>query len=240
MKKLIRKIILIILTIVILLGIYIFARGYSIYKKMINKVSLEDKIKQIQTSENFVPYEEMPDDYINAVIAVEDHRFRDHGAFDIIAITRALTSNLRQKNLVEGGSTITQQVAKNLYFMEKDTMDDSIYRKVAELLMGAQIEKNYSKEDIFELYVNNIYFGDGYYNLKDAADGYFDKEPIDMNLYECTLLAGIPNAPSVYSPNVNPELSKKRHEKVIRSMVKYNYLTQEEADKINLNEYYEE
>ena len=80
--------------------------------------------------------------------------------------------------------------------------------------------------------MNTIYFGDGYYGIKEAANGYLNKEPIDMNLYECTMLAGVPNAPSVYAPTVNPELTKKRQEKVISSMVEYGYLTKEQADKI--------
>lgn len=239
MKKIIRKTVLIILTLIIILTIYIFGRGYILYKKVTKNISLADSINNIKTSEKFVSWNEMPDDYKNAVIAVEDHRFYEHGAVDFIAIARALTSNFIQKEFAEGGSTITQQVVKNLYFMDSNTKEDSLDRKIAEIIIGAQIEKSCSKEEIFELYVNNIYFGDGYYCLKDATKGYFDKNPIDMNLYESTLLAGIPNAPSVYSPNVNPELSKQRQQKVISSMVKYGYLTQEKADSINLNEYYE-
>ena len=89
-----------------------------------------------------------------------------------------------------------------------------------------------SKEEIFELYVNTIYFGDGYYNVYDACHGYFNKEVQDMDLYECTLLAGIPNAPSVYAPTKNPELAKQRQEQVLKKMVKYNFITQKEADNI--------
>lgn len=239
MKKIIKFILISIIAIVLIVVTYAVGSGYILYKKTIKTMSLQDKVTQIQQADYFVNIDEIPEDYINAVIAVEDHRFEEHGAVDLIAIARALTSDIKNKELVEGGSTITQQVVKNLYFMEKDTKSDSLDRKIAEIIMGIELEKNYSKDEIFELYANNIYFGDGYYCLKDAANGYFDKEPSEMNRYECTLLAGIPNAPSVYSPNVNPELSKKRHEKVIRAMVKYGYLTQEEADEINLDEYYE-
>lgn len=237
MKKLIKKILIITFAIVLTIGIYIFANGYILYKEKIKEISITDKVIQIQQSENFVSINKIPETYKNAVIAVEDHRFYEHGAIDIIAIGRALTANIRNKELVEGGSTITQQVAKNLYFME--TTNDSIDRKIAEILISIKLENEYSKDEIFELYINNIYYGDGYYCIKDATKGYFDKLPCEMNLYECTLLAGIPNAPSVYSPNVNPNLSKKRQEKVIKSMVEYGYLTQEDANKINLNEYYE-
>lgn len=239
MKRIVKFIFLVIITIILIAGIYIGTSGYVFYRKTIKTMSLTDKVTQIQQSDYFVSINEMPEYYKDAVIAVEDHRFEEHGAVDLIAIGRALTSNVKNKDLVEGGSTITQQVVKNLYFMEEDTKSDSLDRKIAEIIIGIELEKKYSKDQIFELYANNIYFGDGYYNIKDAAKGYFDKEPSEMNLYECTLLAGIPNAPSVYSPNVNPELSKKRHAKVLRSMVKYGYLTQEEADSVNLNEYYE-
>lgn len=232
MKKLTRKLILALITVLVLISIYIWGRGFLLYKKVSKNKNLSNSINQIKTSEKFVSWDEMPQYYKDAVIAVEDHRFYEHGTVDFIAIARALTSNFKQKDLAEGGSTITQQVVKNLYFMESNTKNDSLDRKIAEIIIGIQLEKNYSKEEIFELYVNNIYFGDGYYCLKDAAKGYFNKEPKDMTLYESTLLAGIPNAPSVYSPNVNPELSKQRQKKVISSMVKYGYLTQEEAEKI--------
>lgn len=239
MKKLIKLIVLIIISVLLVIGIYVFANGYILYKQVTEEMSIIDKVTQIQQSDYFISIDEMPENYKNAVIAVEDHRFEQHGTIDVIAIGRALVSNFRNKDLVEGGSTITQQVAKNLYFMEEDTKNDSLDRKIAEILIGMQLEKKYSKDEIFELYVNNIYFGDGYYCLKDATQGYFNKQPLEMNLYECTLLAGIPNAPSVYSPNVNPELSKSRHRKVIKMMVKYGYLTEDEASKINLNDYYE-
>ena len=239
MKKIIKIVLISIVAIILTVAIYISASGYLFYRKTVKSSSLADKVTEIRQADYFVPINEIPKDYKDAVIAVEDHRFEEHGAVDLIAIGRALTSNVKNKDLVEGGSTITQQVVKNLYFMEEDTKSDSLDRKIAEVIIGIDLEKNYSKDEIFELYANNIYFGDGYYNLKDAAKGYFNKEPSEMNLYECTLLAGIPNAPSVYSPNVNPELSKKRHAKVLRSMVKYGYLTQEEADAVNLNEYYE-
>ena len=237
MKKVVKKLVVIIIAIIVTICTYIFANGYILYKQTIKEVSISDKVEQIRQSEKFVSINEIPETYKNAVIAVEDHRYKEHGAIDVIAIGRALVSNAKNKELVEGGTTITQQVAKNLYFMEN--LNDSIDRKIAEILISIKLEKSYSKDEILELYINDIYYGDGYYCIKDACEGYFKKLPSEMNLYECTLLAGIPNAPSVYSPNVNPTLSKKRQEKVIKSMVEYGYLTQDEADAINLNEYYE-
>ena len=229
--KILKKFLLFILITILIILALIGLQGYNLYNSAISQVSLSDKVNEIRNNENFVKYSDLPDDLVNATIAVEDHRFRDHGAIDIVSIGRAIFSNIKAQNLVEGGSTITQQVAKNLYFMENT---DDISRKVAELIMSYHLEKNYSKEDIFELYVNTIYYGNGYYGIKDASNGYLKKEPKDLTLDESTMLAGIPNAPSVYAPTVNIDLCKKRQAKVIRSMVKYGYISQDEADKIQL------
>ena len=165
--------------------------------------------------------------YKNAVVAVEDHRFYDHGAIDIIAIGRAIFIIFKQWDFVEGGSTITQQTAKNLYFIE-DT--DVVSRKVAEIILGFQMEKEYSKDQILELYINTIYFGDGYYGIKEACEGYLGKAPQDMTLYDATMLAGIPNAPSAYAPTVNFEYTCSRQKKVVSSMAEYGYLSEDEAN----------
>lgn len=227
--KFIKKLLLIILVIVIIVGSIIFLNGYKLYKTTLDNLSLSDKITQIKNEENYVYISDVPDYYTNAIIAVEDHRFKNHGAIDIIAILRATVSNIQAKEFNEGGSTITQQVAKNLYFISED---DVISRKIAEALVAFDLEKNYSKDDILEFYINTIYFGEGYYGIKEASNGYYKKEPKDMNLDEATMLAGVPNAPSVYAPTINPDLAKSRQNKVIRSMVEYGYLSQEEANKV--------
>lgn len=227
--KFIKKLLLIILVIVIIVGSIIFLNGYKLYKTTLDNLSLSDKITQIKNNENYVYIGDVPDYYTNAIIAVEDHRFKNHGAIDIIAILRATVSNIQAKEFNEGGSTITQQVAKNLYFISED---DVISRKIAEALVAFDLEKNYSKDDILEFYINTIYFGEGYYGIKEASNGYYKKEPKDINLDEATMLAGVPNAPSVYAPTINPDLAKSRQNKVIRSMVEYGYLSQEEANKV--------
>ena len=165
---------------------------------------------------------------INAVIAVEDRRFYKHNGIDPISIGRAIITDIKEMSLAEGGSTITQQVAKNNLF----TQEKKATRKIAEMFAARDIEKMCSKNEIFELYVNTSYFGDGYYCVKDAAEGYFDKAPKDMDLYECTLLAGIPNAPSVYAPTKNPELAKQRQAQVLKKMIDNGYLTESEAKDI--------
>ena len=131
-------------------------------------------------------------------------------------------------SLVEGGSGITQQLCKNLYF----TQEKKFSRKIAEVFLSFQFEKLYTKDEILELYVNSIFFGNNYYCVKEASLGYFGKLPKDMNDYESTLLAGIPNAPSAYALTKNPELAHQRQKRVLEKMVKYKYLTEKEAKAI--------
>ena len=226
--KIIIKILFILLLILTSIALLYIGNGYNMYKTAIEEMSIEDKVKEIQSKENYTKISELPQMYINAVISVEDHRFYDHGGIDIIAIGRAAINDIKAMSFVEGGSTITQQLSKNIYF----TQEKKIERKIAGVFMAFEIEKRYEKDFILELYLNTSYFGDGYYTVKEAAQGYFGKEPKDMTDSECILLAGIPNAPSAYSPTKNPELAKQRQKQVINKMIKYKYLTQEEANQI--------
>ena len=227
MKKIL-KVLLVLLLIGISLSLLVIGNGYNMYKEAIDKISIEDKVKEIQGKENYTKISELPQMYINAVISVEDHRFYKHPGIDIIAIGRAVVNDIKAMSFVEGGSTITQQLAKNIYF----TQEKKIERKIAEVFMAFEIEKRYNKNEILELYLNTSYFGDGYYTVKEASRGYFGKDPMGMSNSECIMLAGIPNAPSVYAPTKNPELAKQRQKQVIEKMIKNKYLTQEEADKI--------
>ena len=227
MKKIL-KVLLVLVLIGISLSLLVIGNGYNMDKEAIDKISIEDKVKEIQSKENYTKVSELPQMYINAVISVEDHRFYKHPGIDIIAIGRAVVNDIKAMSLVEGGSTITQQLAKNIYF----TQEKKFERKIAEVFMAFEIEKRYNKNEILELYLNTSYFGDGYYTVKEASRGYFGKKPMEMSDSECIMLAGIPNAPSVYAPTKNPELAKQRQKRVIEKMIKNKYLTQEEADKI--------
>lgn len=223
-----RIITFIVFVIIAILAVFVYD-GYELYKESITETSIEKKIEEIKNENpNYIEFENLPKDYINAIVAVEDRRYFEHNGIDLISITRAIVKDIQTMSLVEGGSTITQQLAKNTYFTQRKELT----RKIAEVFMAFEYEKACTKEEILELYVNTIYFGDGYYCVYDAAKGYFDKEPKEMNLYESTLLAGIPNAPSVYAPTKNPELAKERQAQVLNKMVKYNYLSQEEADNV--------
>lgn len=230
--KVIKKIVIIIVIICSIIVGYFGVKGYNMYKEAIDKMSLETKISQIKSKENYTKLEEVPSIYINAVIAVEDHRFYKHNGIDIIAIGRAAFNDIKQMKYVEGGSTITQQLAKNIYF----TQEKKIERKFAEVFMAFKIEKECSKNEILELYINTSFYGDNCYTVKEASKHYFNKEPINMNKYECVMLAGVPNAPSVYSPTKNFELAKKRQGQVLNKMIEYKYLTKEEAENIKNKE----
>ena len=228
--KIFKRIIITLFVLIVVAGLGVGMYGYTLYEDKLDEQPLADKVNDVKIDVNFVSINEVSDDYINAIIAVEDHRYYDHGAIDIIGLGRALFTNIKNGEMQEGGSTITQQVAKNLYFIE----DDNVFRrKIAEMFMAIDIENNYDKEDILELYINTIYFGDGYYGIKEACAGYLNKEPKDMTLAESTMMAGVPNAPSVYAPTANKELCKQRQNKVISSMVEYGYISQEEADSID-------
>lgn len=226
--KIAKKILLFILIAIILILTVFCIIGYSTYSSALKDEPLLTKIDSITSKDNFVKFSDLSEDYRNAVIAVEDHRFYDHGPVDFIAIARALYVNLTNWELREGGSTITQQVAKNVIFSQEETFT----RKLGEIFAAYDLEKNYSKNEIFELYVNTSYFGDGYYGIYDASMGYYNKEPKDLTLDEASMLAGVPNAPSVYAPTVNPDLAKERQEHVLDKMLEYGYITQEEANSV--------
>ena len=226
--KFFKKLIIAIILLFIVICSFGLIIGYSTYQKALKDTPLLTRVSSVTSDEHFTKFSDMSAYYRNAVISVEDHRFYDHGPIDVIALGRAIFTNVKNRELQEGGSTITQQVAKNLILSQ----EKSWVRKVAEIFAAYDLEKNYSKNEIFELYVNTAYFGDGYYGIYAASYGYYNKAPKDLNLDESTMLAGVPNAPSVYSPSVNPDLAKKRQYHVINTMIEYGYITTEEANSI--------
>ena len=228
MKKLLKKLLIILLLFFIVTASILFIIGFGYYSNTLKEKPLITRVEEVTSKEHYTSFDKLPENYINAVIAVEDHRYYEHGAIDPIGIARAFYTNIRDCEFDEGGSTITQQVAKNVVFNQ----DKTLIRKLGEIFAAYDLEKNYSKNEIFALYVNSSYFGDGYYCIYDASMGYYNKKPKDLTLSEASMLAGIPNAPSVYSPTVNPDLAKKRQKHVLNKMVEYGYITQEEADSI--------
>lgn len=214
MFKLMRKLICILLVAIISVCGLFTILGYGESRKLLNEKPISAAVSEIRSKEHFTPAFHLPSLYTDAVVAAEDHRFRVHFGIDPLGIARALMVDFREKELKEGGSTITQQLVKNIYFPS----NRDLIKKIAEAFIAVKMERELSKDEILELYVNNIYFGDGYYCVYDAAMGYFNKTPDQMNGYECTMLAGIPNAPSVYAPTKNPDLAEQRRKIVIRKM----------------------
>lgn len=226
--KFIKRLIFTILLIIIIVISVIVYLGHSMYKEALDKINIQDRIQEIKNNESYLTIDNIPDDFKHAIVAVEDHRFYTHSGIDLITTTRSMLQNIKEKDIVAGGSTITQQTGRLLYF----TQEQRFTRKVAELFVAFDLEKNYSKDEILELYCNMIYYGDGYHGIKEASNGYFKKDPKDLTLAEASLLAGLPNAPSAYSPTKNKKLAHKRQSVVLTQMVKYEYITEEQKQEI--------
>lgn len=229
MKKIFKKLIQVVLLVFVVFALAITTVGYSEYKRVTDEISVHDKVLEIQKTEAYVTYDDIAPLFVKAIIATEDARYpyRD-SPLDFIAIVRALRTNLRSHHLQEGGSTIPQQLAKNMYFDHSA----SLTRKVSEYLIARQIMKNYDKEEIIALYASIIYFGDGYYGIEEASQGYFSVSAKDLNPFQATLLAGLPQAPSIYQLSTNYEGALKRQEHVLKRMLHEKYLSQMEVDLI--------
>src|SRR6056297_3262455 len=160
------------------------------------------------------PLDRMPENLINAFIAAEDARFYAHEGIDFHSIIRAFFKNLEAGRIVQGGSTITQQVTRSFFL----TSERSYSRKIKEAILAYRIDKRLSKEQILFLYLNQIYLGHGAYGVEAAAESYFGKPAKDMSIAECAMLAGLPQAPSRYSPFKNRELAKQRQIYVLNRM----------------------
>src|SRR5215213_9360818 len=170
-------------------------------------------------------FEEIPPNVQNAILAVEDARFFEHKGIDPVRIAGAVWKNVTTGSR-EGGSTLTQQLAKRLFL----TPEQSYTRKVNEWVVALQIERYYTKQQIMEMYVNNIFLGAGSYGFEAAAETYFGKQAKDLSVEEAALLAGIPKAPSQLSPTVSMERAKDRRDLVIQLMANNDFITQGEAD----------
>src|SRR5256885_234905 len=176
----------------------------------------------------FVPLAHIPQTLRDAVIATEDRRFYSHFGVDPIGVARAVWQNYRRGRIVEGGSTITQQLTKVLFL----TPDKSLERKMKEAALALELERRYSKDRILEMYMNQIYFGNGAYGVEAAARTYFGKSVTELSLKDAALLAGLPRAPSTYSPFEHPEAAKRRREVVLRRLVEYGAVKDPDAKKL--------
>ena len=186
-------------------------------------------ITTLHSDQNRLPIDinKVPQNLQNAFIAAEDNRFYQHIGIDPIGIVRALFTNLTNRGIAQGGSTITQQLAKNAFLSQEQTMK----RKIQEAMLALEIEQKYSKKEILEMYMNQIYFGQGAYGVETAANTYFGKHVEDLDLAEAAMIAGIPKSPNYYNPKANPKAAKARQETVLSQMEKYNFITPEEHKK---------
>lgn len=176
---------------------------------------------------------EIPDNMKHAVVAIEDERFYQHYGIDIVGITRAMIKNIKAGRVVQGASTLTQQLVKNAFL----TSEKTLKRKAIEAMMAFQLERKYSKDEIITLYLNEIYFGHGAYGLAAASEIYFGKkDPKDMTVCECAMLAGIPKSPTAYSPIRHPKNNKDRRGLVLSKMVELGFITPAQYEEAKVEE----
>lgn len=178
----------------------------------------------------FIKLDQVPLSFQQALISVEDNRFHQHAGIDVEAVLRAVLVNLQSGELKEGGSTITQQLVKNLFLSQERTWS----RKALEIPLTLVMEQQYSKQEILEIYINTIYYGSGAYGIREAAQTYFNKPPRSLTLGESALIAGLPAAPSVYSPLVDLNMAMQRQRIVLTAMTRYGYISQQQADEARL------
>lgn len=182
--------------------------------------NIEEAVQEQTRSVEWVTITNIPIEMQQALLAIEDHNFYTHGAIDIEGILRAALVNITAGEVVQGGSTITQQLTKNLFLTQEQTMS----RKIEEAMLALVIEQHYNKDQLLEIYFNTTYFGAGATGINAAAKTYFGKSPSELELAECAVLAALPYAPSALNPLENPEGCKKRQRLVLQTMVKRGYI----------------
>ncbi|SHJ71407.1 monofunctional biosynthetic peptidoglycan transglycosylase [Anaerobranca californiensis DSM 14826] len=196
--------------------IYDKNRPIYIVEEVLIREYLENKII-------FMQYDNIPEQLINAFIAAEDNRFFKHRGFDIKGILRALTVNVKKRDIVQGGSTISQQLARNLFLNHEQT----VQRKLLELVIAIELERRFTKEEILEMYLNQIYFGNGNYGIERAALKYFNTSTPNLTLEQGAMLAAIIKAPNLYNPIVNPQLAIEQQQIVLRQMTVMGFISEE-------------
>lgn len=206
-KKIIGISVLVLIIISFITGIVkitpVISAGYEMYKTATEAMSVPDKIEELKQRENYITLDEIPEEYRKQVLESEDKRFYYHFGIDPIATARAMANNMIAGSFVQGGSTITQQLAKNMYF----SFEKKYERKVAELFVAFQLEKELTKDEILELYCNIAYYGEGCYGLKQAANHYYDVEPSDLSERQIEALVWTLKSPNNYNPNAYKEIT---------------------------------
>lgn len=194
-------------------------------------VTTKDKLVGEIYKENrtIIASEDIPQNMKNAIVAVEDRRFYKHNGFDIKGIMRAITINMVSGSKSEGASTITQQVVRRLFLSDERTYE----RKIKEILLAIKMEQVYTKDEILEIYLNDVFYGENSYGIEEASKRFFDKSCTELKLEECALLASLPQAPSLYNPTTKKglKLAKERQKKVLDDMEEIGYITKEQCEK---------
>ena len=194
------------------------------YVKATNDVSIQEKVKEIKSRDSYVSYDEINENLLKATVAIEDRRFYEHHGVEYRSMARALYQNVVARDIRGGGSTITQQLAKNMYY----TYQPSYLRKVSEIFTAYDLEKELSKKEILELYVNVINYGDNHIGIREASEGYFHKKPKDLTLDEATLLAGLPQSPANYQLSNHEDVARRRQIQVLNAMVRESMINEDE------------
>jgi membrane peptidoglycan carboxypeptidase len=220
----------VIFMLVLLCGLWYGLKYYFAHVHRIADQVRRDVLAQIQAHHSrFLSYDEIPETYRNAVIAAEDRSFFKNIGIDMRGIGRAIFVDVGSNKPLQGGSTITQQLVHNTLL---SGMQKSLSWKLRETVYAIGLYDTMSKQETFAFYANDIYFGHGAYGLYEAAETYFGREPSKLNDGELTMLAGLPNAPSVYDPFHNMQLARERQQIVVQSMVDSGMITGEEAKRI--------
>ena len=224
--RIIYKMIKILIKLTFIIAVIFLLNSFHVYSNAIKKIPLADKVSEIMSSDNYVNIQNISEHLKEYIVNIEDKRFYSHKGIDIISITGSLISNIKAGYYKYGGSTITQQLAKNMYF----SSDKNLTRKIAEMFLAFKLEREYSKDEILEMYLNVIYFGNGYQGIEEASRGYFGVSAYDLNEYQSSLLVGIPQAPSVYNLNdKNNKTMLRRYEDVLKILVKNGIIDQSKA-----------
>lgn len=200
-------------------------RGEKLAKEVMAIEPVSSVVEPYFSLPSWTGYEDLDPQFVDAVVAVEDQRYFKRYGFDWPALLRALFNNLMARSFVEGGSTISQQIAKNLYFQ---TTPRGVREKIAEVYIMYQLEAAYSKQTLLALYVNMNYYGDGYWGIREASEGYYSVEPDHLTLGQAAMLAGIPNAPGYYQLSTGYDAALRRMHKVLNRMRQEGYITEEE------------
>lgn len=224
-KKIFIGFAILLLVITAVIGSLLFV-GYSEYREVTSARPLKEYVSEIRDNATYIKIDDISQDYLDAVVAIEDKRFYEHNGVDYKSLIRVIYTAGILQDYTGGGSTITQQLAKNMYF----SYEPNFKRKLAELFVASSLESNYSKKEILELYVNIINMGDNNMGIKLASNNYFNKQPKNLDLYESCIIASIPQLPAYFQLSNNNYKTYYRAIDVLIIMKETNKITDKEYD----------